>query len=118
MPKVRAFAIDVTTTVLVESVDENGNWVNPLVMMLFHDPAGKVQRSYSLLFSEAEDPFCVPALREHVIMAEYVINDDLEKQYYKMLDMIKEKVALEKSGLVAPTGKNIRDIGSKHRGNA
>lgn len=113
---IRAFAIDVTTTVLVESIDENGNWVNPIVLTIFHDAQGKSQRAYTLLFSEAVDPFCTPALFPHCIMGEYPVNADLEKQYHAMVRSIKDTIRQEQSGIVAPSKAALNLIGTCKKG--
>lgn len=115
MPKVKAYPIDITTTVLVERTDENGNWVNPLVMTVMPNNDGGMTRMFSLLFSEAKDPWCVPALLPHVIMGEYEITDELAQQYREMVKKIKHKIQMETSGIVAPSQAALRAI---QKGNA
>lgn len=113
---VHAFAIDVTTTVLVGDIDKDGNWVNPIVMTLFHDQEGKTHRAYTLLFSEAVNPFCVPPLRSHCIMGEYDIRPDLEAQYHVMVQSIKDKIRQEESGIVKPSAAALNLVGTGKKG--
>ena len=114
---VKAFAIDVNTTVLVGDVDSlNEHWIDPLVLTVFHDAQGKPQRAYTLLFSEALDPFYTPPLRPHCIMGEYIVNADLEKQYHEMVKTIKAKIRQEESGIVAPSKAALNLIGTGKKG--
>lgn len=97
---IKAYALDPATTVITEGTDENGNWINPLVMMTGLDQTGKSKRQYTVLYPEAEDPFLVPALKDHAILGEYTPNEDLEKQYFEMVKRIKFEIARESAGLV------------------
>ena len=116
MSGIKAYALDVSTTVLVEKTDENGNWVNPLLMLLGYDPQGKPQRRFTVLFPEAEDPFLVPALKDHAILAEYTPNEDLEKQYHSTIKAIKFEIARESAGLVIAPPSALRTLNQKKGG--
>ena len=111
----KAFAINFQTTVFVEKV-KDGRWINPLLMHLVPDENGEVSKYYQMLFSEAADPFDIPALKEHAIIGEYEVPPDLEAEYRRKILEIKQMRAqmfAARAGIVQPTTSQIINIGKR-----